>query len=118
MVSTQIAKAFQIPDSYLNGQGDQQSSLTQIQGMYGNTLNRDMQMVLSELNWQLSADITADIRRAIDPQYNTYASALLNSKNLEANQVVKALQDIGYLPDDIPQATQSGASDPPQKGEG
>ncbi|KEP87850.1 portal protein [Oenococcus oeni IOEB_C23] len=114
--STQIAKAFQIPDSYLNGQGDQQSSILQIQGMYGNTLNRDMNMVLSELNWQLSADITADIRQAIDPLHDSYAAALLGTKNLQANQVAAALKEVGFLPADIPDAVQSVAPDPPQKG--
>ncbi|MGL2219057.1 phage portal protein [Oenococcus oeni] len=114
--STQIAKAFQIPDSYLNGQGDQQSSILQIQGMYGNTLNRDMNMVLSELNWQLSADITADIRQAIDPLHNSYAASLLGTKNLQPNQVAAALKEVGFLPADIPDAVQSVAPDPPQKG--
>ncbi|MFT8487992.1 phage portal protein [Oenococcus sicerae] len=115
--STQIAKALQIPDSYLNGQGDQQSNVQQIGGLYANTLNRDMNMVLSELNWQLSADITADIRLAIDPLHNTYATSLLNTKNLEANQVATALKEVGYLPEDVPSATTVAATDPPQKGE-
>ena len=38
--SRQIAKVFGIPDSYLNGQGDQQSNIDQIKGMYANALNR------------------------------------------------------------------------------
>ena len=37
--TTQIAKVYGVPDSYLNGQGDQQSSLTMIQGFYSNALN-------------------------------------------------------------------------------
>ncbi|OIL07622.1 phage portal protein, partial [Oenococcus oeni] len=122
--STQIAKAFQIPDSYLNGQGDQQSSLDQIEGLYANTLNRDMNMVLSELNNKLNANITADIRKAIDPLGNDYATALLSSKNLTADQVSFALQQNGYLPSGMPKApvatsttTTSVAADPPQEGE-
>nr|CAD19141.1 hypothetical protein [Oenococcus phage fOg44] len=122
--STQIAKAFQIPDSYLNGQGDQQSSITDISGLYAHTLNRDMNMVLSELNWQLSANIAADIRQAIDPLGNNYATALLGSKNLSADQVSFALQQNGYLPSGMPKApvaasttTTSVANNPPQEGE-
>ncbi len=112
--STQIAKAFQIPDSYLNGQGDQQSSLDQIEGLYANTLNRDMNMVLSELNNKLNANITADIRKAIDPLGNDYATALLASKNLTAAQVSIALKESGYLSQNVPNGV---AADPPQEGE-
>lgn len=36
---TQIAKVYGVPDSYLNGTGDQQSSIVQLQGMYANALN-------------------------------------------------------------------------------
>lgn len=121
--STQIAKAFQIPDSYLNGQGDQQSSLDQIEGLYANTLNRDMNMVLSELSVRLSATVTANIRPAIDPLGNSYATALLASKNLTADQVSFALQESGYLPSGMPKApvvsttTTSVANNPPQEGE-
>nr|WP_242973684.1 phage portal protein [Oenococcus oeni] len=112
--STQIAKAFQIPDSYLNGQGDQQSSLDQIEGLYANTLNRDMNMVLSELNNKLNANITADIRKAIDPLGNDYATSLLGSKNLTAAQVSIALKESGYLSQNVPNGV---AADPPQEGE-
>ncbi|EJN91642.1 phage portal protein [Oenococcus oeni] len=112
--STQIAKAFQIPDSYLNGQGDQQSSLDQIEGLYANTLNRDMNMVLSELNNKLNANITADIRKAIDPLGNDYATSLLGSKNLTAAQVFIALKESGYLSQNVPNGV---AADPPQEGE-
>ncbi|MFT8752265.1 MAG: phage portal protein [Oenococcus oeni] len=122
--STQVAKAFQIPDSYLNGQGDQQSSVNQIEGLYANTLNRDINAVLSELNNKLNANITADIRRAIDPLGNNYATALLGSKNLSADQVSFALQQNGYLPSGMPKApvttsttTTSVANNPPQEGE-
>ncbi|AVI94100.1 HK97 family phage portal protein [Oenococcus oeni] len=122
--STQVAKAFQIPDSYLNGQGDQQSSVGQIEGLYANTLNRDMNAVLSELNNKLNANVTADIRKAVDPFGNSYATALLTSKNLTADQVSFALQKSGYLPDGMPKApvatttsTTSVANNPPQEGE-
>ena len=65
--STQIAKVYGVPDSYLNGTGDQQSSLDQIKGLYVNALNRFVSAVVGELNTKLSANITADVRPAIDP---------------------------------------------------
>lgn len=114
--STQIAKALQIPDSYLNGQGDQQSSIEQIQGMYSNTLHRDMQMVLSELNLKLTANITADIRKAIDPLYDNYAKTLLSTRILQPAQITQALKDVGYLSENIPDAVPV-VGQPPQKGE-
>lgn len=114
--STQIAKALQIPDSYLNGQGDQQSSIEQIQGMYSNTLHRDMQMVLSELNQKLTANITADIRKAIDPLYDNYAKTLLSTRILQPAQITQALKDVGYLSENIPDAVPV-VGQPPQKGE-
>ncbi|KGH73692.1 phage portal protein [Oenococcus oeni] len=127
--STQIAKAFMIPDSYLNGQGDQQSSLDQISGLYGNTLNRDLQNVLSELNNKLNADITGDIRKAIDPSGDSYAvtlSTVAKNAGLASNQITYILQESGFIPDDLPDAkqnaqpiqlVQSVAADPPQEGE-
>lgn len=115
--STQIAKALQMPDSYLNGQGDQQSSIEQIQGMYGNTLNRDIQMVLSELNQKLSANISADIRHAIDPLYDSYAKSLLSSKTLESPQITAALKEVGWLSPNVPDPSQSVVEQPPQEGE-
>lgn len=127
--STQIAKAFMIPDSYLNGQGDQQSSLDQISGLYGNTLNRDLQNVLSELNNKLNANITGDIRKAIDPSGDSYAvtlSTIAKNAGLASNQITYILQESGFIPDDLPDAkqnaqpiqlVQSVATDPPQEGE-
>ena len=127
--STQIAKAFMIPDSYLNGQGDQQSSLDQISGLYGNTLNRDLQNVLSELNNKLNANITGDIRKAIDPSGDSYAvtlSTVAKNAGLASNQITYILQESGFIPDDLPDAkqnaqpiqlVQSVATDPPQEGE-
>ncbi|OIL58309.1 phage portal protein [Oenococcus oeni] len=123
--STQIAKAFQVPSFMAGGTGDEQTSLPdQYKIQYGSTLNRDMNMILSELNNKLNAEITADMRKAIDPFGNDYATALLASKNLTADQVSFALQQNGYLPDGMPKApvattttTTSVANNPPQEGE-
>lgn len=104
----QIAKVFGIPDSYLNGQGDQQSNIDQIKGMYANALNRYMQSIISELSIKLSCEIKADIRPAIDPLNTSYANNISNitkSGVLAQNQAVDVLQRVGYLPEDLPQPT-------------
>lgn len=105
--SKQVAKVYGIPDSYLNGQGDQQSSIQMMGGQYAKALNRYVQPIVSELDRKLNANISADIRPAIDATGDQFADTLaeLTAKNaMGANQVVKLLQDTGYLPDDLPEA--------------
>lgn len=107
--STQIAKVFGVPDSYLNGQGDQQSSLTMIKGMYANALNRYVKAIVGELNNKLNADITADIRPAIDPLGDDFAASLsgmTKDGTLANNQTSWLLKDNGYFPADMPDAKQ------------
>lgn len=108
--SKQIAKVFGIPDSYLNGQGDQQSSIDQIKGMYANALNRYMQCIISELDNKLNATITANLRPAIDPLGDAFAttlSGLAKDGTIANNQATWVLQQLGYFPADMPEATQS-----------
>ncbi|MCT3589322.1 phage portal protein [Levilactobacillus brevis] len=103
--SRQIAKVFGIPDSYLNGQGDQQSSIVQIKGMYANALNRYMKSIVSELDNKLNAHITANIRPAIDPLGDSFAttlSGLAKDGTLANNQATWVLQQSGYFPEDMP----------------
>ncbi|ANK66913.1 portal protein [Loigolactobacillus backii] len=105
--SKQIAKVFGIPDSYLNGQGDQQSSIDQIKGMYANALNRYMQCIVSELDNKLNATITANLRPAIDPLGDTFAttlSGLAKDGTIANNQATWVLQQLGYFPADMPEA--------------
>ena len=105
--STQVAKVYQVPDSYLNGTGDQQSSLDQIKGNYANTLNRYAQAIVSELDDKLSASVTADIRPAIDPLGDDFATTLAGlTKNgtIANNQATWVLQQLGYFPEGMPEA--------------
>ncbi|WP_347787027.1 phage portal protein [Levilactobacillus brevis] len=107
--SKQIAKVFGIPDSYLNGQGDQQSNIDQIKGMYANALNRYMQCVVSELDDKLNATITANLRPAIDPLGDAFAttlSGLAKDGTIANNQATWVLQQLGYFPADMPEAIQ------------
>lgn len=115
----QIAKVYSIPNSYLNGQGDQQSSLDQIKGMYANALSRYMESIVSELNNKLSATIHYNIRPAIDPLQDSYAqvlSGLTKDGMLAHNQARYLLQGTGYLPDDLPEP-QSALLNPPKGGD-
>ena len=115
----QIAKVYGIPNSYLNGQGDQQSSLDQIKGMYANALSRYMESIVSELNNKLSTTIHYNIRPAIDPLQDSYAqvlSGLTKDGMLAHNQARYLLQGIGYLPDDLPEP-QSALLNPPKGGD-
>ncbi|MBJ7678706.1 phage portal protein [Weissella confusa] len=108
--STQIAKVYGVPDSYLNGTGDQQSSLDQIKGLYANALNRFVSAVIGELNTKLSANITADMRPAIDPMGDDYLGMLANIVKqgaLGQNQFEYLVRNQGYLPDDMPVAIMS-----------
>lgn len=105
--SKQIAKVYGVPDSYLNGQGDQQSSITQIGGHYAKALNRYVQSIVSELNCKLNVTISADIRTAIDAmgdQYATTISSLAKNNTIAPNQARFILQQSGYLPSDLPDA--------------
>ena len=115
----QIAKVYGIPNSYLNGQGDQQSSLDQIKGMYANALSRYMESIVSELNNKLSTTIHYNIRPAIDPLQDSYAqvlSGLTKDGMLAHNQARYLLQGTGYLPDDLPEP-QSALLNPPKGGD-
>lgn len=101
----QIAKVYGVPDSYLNGQGDQQSNITQIGGQYAKALNRYAGAVQSELSNKLNSQITYDIRPAIDATGDNFASEIgdLSSKGvLTSNQGRYVLQHYGYLPDKLP----------------
>lgn len=101
----QVAKVYGVPDSYLNGQGDQQSSITQIGGQYAKSLNRYVQQVVGELNDKLNTQISADVRPAIDAMGDQYASTISNlakDGTIAGNQARFILQNSGYLPTDLP----------------
>lgn len=101
----QIAKIYGVPDSYLNGQGDQQSNITQIGGQYAKALNRYAGAIQSELSNKLNSQITYDIRPAIDATGDNFASEIgdLSSKGiLSGNQGRYVLQHYGYLPNNLP----------------
>ena len=102
----QIAKVYGVSDSIINGQGDQQSSIQMMGNAYVKSLSRYAKAVTGELNNKLNADITLDLRSAIDPLGDEYASTVSNlQKNgtIGANQAAWILQQANYLPDDMPE---------------
>ena len=106
----QIAKVYGVSDSIINGQGDQQSSIQMMGNAYVKSLARYAKAVTGELNNKLNANITLDLRSAIDPLGDEYASTIANlQKNgtLGANQATWLLQQANYLPNDMPEKEQS-----------
>lgn len=104
--SAQIAKVYGVSDSIINGQGDQQSSIQMMGNAYVKSLSRYAKAITGELNNKLNANITLDLRSAIDPLGDEYASTIANlQKNgtLGANQATWLLQQANYLPDDMPE---------------
>lgn len=108
--SKQIAKVYGMPDSLIGGQGDQQSSVAMMQGLYTNSLNRYAQAIVGELDNKLNSKITVNLRPALDPAGNNLAtmiSSLTKDGVLATNQATWMLQQSGYLDNDMPEAVQS-----------
>ena len=105
--SKQIAKVYGIPDSILNGTGDQQSSTDQMERPYIKALGRYINNVVSELDDKLSATVTPNIRPAVDPLGDSFAntlSGLAKNGTIANNQATWVLQDAGYFPKNMPEA--------------
>lgn len=103
--SAQIAKVYGVSDSVINGQGDQQSSIQMMGNAYVKSLSRYAKAITGELNDKLNATINLDLRPAVDPLGDEYASTIAGlQKNgtLGANQALWLLQNADYLPDDMP----------------
>lgn len=63
---TQIGKVFGVPDSYLNGTGDQQSSLDMTKSLYSNTLRRYVKPLESEMTAKFGVPVSIDESQAVD----------------------------------------------------
>ena len=87
----QISKAFGVPDSYLNGQGDQQSSLQMTTQLYNSSIQRYKNPIIAELELKLGVPIalTNDIT---DDELIARMSSLVDANivtGIEANQKLK-----------------------------
>lgn len=91
---TQIAKAFGIPDSYLNGQGDQQSSIEMIRSLYQNALTMYIRPIESELTYKLGAPVKLDVTSAIDVDHQ---NELNNIVSLSKANLLSPRQAFGLM---------------------
>lgn len=101
----QIAKVYGVPDTVINGTGDQQSSVAMMAGEYARSLMRFANSVVSELKNKLGTNVTIDIKPAIDPvntDYTKNIATLGKDGTLDPRQVQWLLQNSGYLPEDMP----------------
>ncbi|WP_349533821.1 phage portal protein [Leuconostoc citreum] len=97
---TQISKAFGVPDSYLNGQGDQQSNIDMIQKMYVNGLNRYIEPIVSEVQAKFSDDISLDMSSILDYSNAILKQDLLNFVDkgiLDGSQALTILENKGVI---------------------
>lgn len=102
----QIAKAYGVSDSVINGQGDQQSSIDMMNANYLQSLSRFARSIVGELENKLTGKIKFDLRPVVDPTGDGYANQLASLQKgnlLGANQAAWLLQQAGYLPDDLPE---------------
>lgn len=102
----QIAKAYGVSDSVINGQGDQQSSIDMMNANYLQSLSRFTKSVTAELNNKLAGSIKMDLRPVIDPTGDAYVTSISNlqkNRTIGANQATWLLQQAGYLPENMPE---------------
>ena len=104
----QIAKVYGVSDSIINGQGDQQSSVQMMDNAYVKSLSRYAKAITGELNNKLNANINLDLRSAIDPLGESYATTISNLRKngaIAANQAVWLLKESNYFPEEMPEAS-------------
>lgn len=104
----QIAKVYGVSDSIINGQGDQQSSIQMMGNAYVKSLARYAKAVTGELNNKLNANINLDLRSAIDPLGDSYATTISNLRKngtIAANQAAWLLKENNYFPEEMPEAS-------------
>ncbi|WP_429971158.1 phage portal protein [Fructilactobacillus sp. Tb1] len=104
---SQIAKAYGVPDSVINGTGDQQSSIQMENTIYTKAIARYSDAIVGELNDKLSANITMDLRAAVDPTGDVYASTigeLAKNQAIAPNQATYLLKQAGFFMEDLPDA--------------
>lgn len=103
--SRQIAKVYGLPDSYLNGAGDQQSNLDQENNQYAKALKRFIGSIASELNNKLNTTVTPDMRPSVDAIGDSFAGRISNmvkNNTISATQAQFILKRSGYFPQDLP----------------
>lgn len=98
----QIAKVFGIPDEYLNGKGNEQSSSDQAKSLYANALQRYITPVLSELTMKLGVEVRLDVWPAIDVDNSQFINMLKNfstgtTQVFNPDEVKSLMQERGII---------------------
>ena len=107
----QIAKAFGIPDSYLNGQGDQQSSADMLQNLYINSLSPYISPIEQELSKKLGVDVKVNVLSIFDRTHEKAindVNTLLTSGAItpdQAQQILSSEHVYGLTPVKMPTPT-------------
>lgn len=99
---TQVSKVFGIPENYLNGQGDQQSSLDQSASMFISSFNRYIKPFVSELEQKFGVPVKTDLDPIVDPTGTKYANIIAKFASgktpaLSGEQVIALLQRKGVI---------------------
>lgn len=99
---TQVSKVFGIPENYLNGQGDQQSSLDQSASMFISSFNRYIKPFVSELEQKFGVPVKTDLDPIVDPTGTKYANMIAKFASgktpaLSGEQVIALLQRKGVI---------------------
>lgn len=99
---SQIAKAFNIPSEYLNGQGDQQSSIQMMNSLYVNALSIYIHPILSEMTQKLGVEVTADLSSLSDVDHQQLISNVVSlsagkSPVIPARLAVRLLRNVDAL---------------------
>lgn len=107
----QIAKAFGIPSEYLNGEGDQQSSIQMMSSLYVNGLAQYVKSLLSEMTLKLGVDVRADFSSLADVDHQQLISNIVSLSNSKTSvlpprialQILKNADAVGLgdIPDDL-----------------
>ena len=75
---------------------------------YVKSLARYAKAVTGELNNKLNANINLDLRSAIDPLGDSYATTISNLRKngtIAANQAAWLLKESNYFPEEMPEAS-------------
>ena len=98
----QIAKAFNIPSEYLNGTGDQQSSIQMMNSLYVNALSIYIHPILSEMSQKLGVEVTADLSSLSDVDHQQLISNVISlaagkSPVIPAMTAIKILRNVDAM---------------------
>lgn len=101
----QIAKAFNVPSSVLNGNGDAQSSIQMLNQQYTRSLNLYIEPIEAEISMKFGIDCELDINGALDVDNSMFIKNINtlsgNQPVISAKQAQQALIKKGLFIDDI-----------------